>query len=245
MACWDSGAIPDSDELYSSLNYYSDFLNLKHLLATNDCPTDSEITAIRAIFGECQTRMDALNDRIDILKATMDRLVAERDDMAERVQLYKNILAPVRRMPSELVCEIFGWTLPRTTAFTEDTLEQPPVPQLSWYLGHVSRSWRNISLAYPLLWSTITVFHSYRHPQATSRLPIIQTQLLRSANAPLTVDFRWWEDKIPEATSLLSALLTHSNRWESLRFGCDEDTGPVLLRLLQRVKGRLPQLKKL
>ncbi|KAJ6561943.1 hypothetical protein B0H19DRAFT_942759, partial [Mycena capillaripes] len=122
-------------------------LSVDNLLATNDPPTDVETSLIRDFITNGALRVDALNAQIDLLRATIDRLIAERDDVADRTQQYLTILSPIRRVPPELVCEIFRWTLPHITIVAGQAVERPP-----WYLGHISKTWREIALAYPFLW---------------------------------------------------------------------------------------------
>lgn len=73
---------------------------------------------------------------------------------------------------------------------------------------------------------------------------MIQTQLHRSANAPLVLDLDWSDsDGTPLGdSSLLEALVPHCERWHSIRL-----TYPThdLLDLLRPAKGRLPQLQSL
>ncbi|KAJ7112105.1 hypothetical protein C8R44DRAFT_882509 [Mycena epipterygia] len=70
---------------------------------------------------------------------------------------------------------------------------------------------------------------------------MIETQLLRSANIPLVLDFDW-DQTIPGDSLLLDLLVLHCERWSSIRV--NPHTG-VLLDLLQPVKGRLTLLQTL
>jgi hypothetical protein len=183
--------------------------------------------------------VDAMNVQIDLLRAKLDQLVAERDGIAERVQQYTAVLSPIRRVPPELICEVFAWTLPFTGRVAGDAVNQPP-----WYLGHISRPWRDIALAYPTLWNSITLPDSRLDPhQSTPTLASVETQLLRSANASLAVDFTW--SNAFDVTPFLDMLLKHSNRWASIRLFCDPDSRILLFDLLQPIKGRLSRLNKL
>ncbi|KAJ7608225.1 hypothetical protein FB45DRAFT_690462, partial [Roridomyces roridus] len=64
----------------------------------------------------------------------------ERDALAYSIRKHSAILSAVRRMPPELWNEIF-----KSASFAA-----PP-----WSLGLVCRSWRNVALANPYLWSYI------------------------------------------------------------------------------------------
>ncbi|KAJ7670011.1 hypothetical protein DFH06DRAFT_1372677, partial [Mycena polygramma] len=88
---------------------------IQHLLRTNEPPGDTEMPIITGLISHFQRAVDALTARIGIPEATLDQLIAERDQMVERVQKYTAVLSPVRRVPPEIMCEIFSRTLPHTT----------------------------------------------------------------------------------------------------------------------------------
>ncbi|KAJ7669980.1 hypothetical protein DFH06DRAFT_1083615 [Mycena polygramma] len=232
MTCWSCGADPgDRDELLPTLRLSFNAMN--HLLRTNDTPVDAEVS----VLVDGRRRVDSLDDRIHNLKATLDGLVLERHDLARRVQQCAAVLSPIRRVPPEIVGEIFSWTLPRTTRVAGHPPSRAP-----WYLGQISGIWREIAVGLPSLWSSITVFHADGSPcEDFSPLPMVQVQLMRSANAPLHVDFEWMVDE-EHASSSIEALLTHSNRWRSFRLCGDSN---ALLGLMQPAKGRLAQLHTL
>ncbi|KAJ7157392.1 hypothetical protein C8R46DRAFT_860111, partial [Mycena filopes] len=87
---------------------------------------------------------------------------------------HRAILSPVRRVPPELLCEIFSLTVQNDG----DAPKQPP-----WYLGQVCGLWRHSALSLPSLWSSITI------PSVSfgdsGRVSLLEAQLLRSADAPL------------------------------------------------------------
>ncbi|KAJ6556365.1 hypothetical protein B0H19DRAFT_910511, partial [Mycena capillaripes] len=110
-------------------------------LTSNDIPLDSEIPSICAFISDGQKQLDAFDIQIADLQTALAQLVRRRGETARRVRQYSAILSPVRRMPAELVCEIFVWTLP------EDNAAKPP-----WHLGHICQSWRRWLLSYPTFW---------------------------------------------------------------------------------------------
>ncbi|KAJ7291992.1 hypothetical protein C8J57DRAFT_1705355 [Mycena rebaudengoi] len=91
---------------------------------------------------------------------------------------------PISTLPSELICEIFSWTL-----LEKNDLPVPTSAKLKgspWILGHICRQWRALALAYPALWSSITVLVR----ESTSRvcaIPILKAQLRRSGDSLLDV----------------------------------------------------------
>ncbi|KAJ7635767.1 hypothetical protein DFH06DRAFT_1220366 [Mycena polygramma] len=200
--------------------------DLVRLLTSNEVPLDAEIRAVGTIVADGQQQADALNAQITDLQTILTRLVRKRDETVERVLRHSAILAPVRRVPMELLCEIFALTL-----LGDDTAGRPP-----WYLAHICRSWRFSALAYPSLWTSITIPNS-RH----SMLPMIETQLLRSADAPLTV--HWWRDSSdPMDPHSRDAVLAACNRWATLHLSVEGTTTD--LQWLRPVAGRLTALRK-
>jgi len=208
--CWKCEAPPTA--LADELPMDTPPIDFSQLLASNDSPLFSHIPSIRQTVTFSRLRVDALDAQIDALRATMEQLIEERDETAERVEQYTAILSPVRRVPAELICEIFSWTSPRPRKIGENSVAQPP-----WHLGHICRSWRDTALGNTLLWNSISILHSSRHPhQNTFPLSMIETQLFRSANTPLVLDFDW--DQMVSGDSLLLALLVlHCERWSSMR----------------------------
>ncbi|KAJ6518255.1 hypothetical protein C8R47DRAFT_1000144 [Mycena vitilis] len=229
------GAAPiNRDEHRSSIPLSS----LTHLLSTNNSPSDVEISLIRDSVSDGSLRITALNAQIDALSALLARLIVERDGMAEKLQKYSVVLAPARRIPAELVCEIFSWTLVDKRGVDDDKADSVP-----WYLGHVCRSWRHTAAGFPLLWRAVSVYHSEVHRHQP--LDMLHTQLARSANTLLDINVGWWAEEIGDALPLLDALLPHSNRWNSLRLGCSASSFALLLPSFLPVKGQLAQLKSL
>ncbi|KAJ7651234.1 hypothetical protein FB45DRAFT_731279, partial [Roridomyces roridus] len=118
-----------------------------HLLKSNNAPTETEIPPIQLFISENQSRLDALDVQIDDLRAQMQRLQSQRDAVADCVRRHIAVVSVLRRVPPELISEIFVWTLAGG-----QTWDAPP-----WYLGLICRSWRGIALSTPFLWSCIVV----------------------------------------------------------------------------------------
>ncbi|KAJ7610522.1 hypothetical protein FB45DRAFT_844654, partial [Roridomyces roridus] len=86
------------------------------------------------------------------------------------------LLDPVTRMPPEIASEIFVQCLPE--GYTSVSPSQPPTIFL-----HVSRSWKDIALSTPALWTSLT-------DEAISnadQLEVFERQLTFSRNLPLSL----------------------------------------------------------
>ncbi|KAJ7927992.1 hypothetical protein B0H13DRAFT_1013708 [Mycena leptocephala] len=205
------------------------------LIASNDPPPDSEISSIRDVVFEGQNHVDTLDAQIHILQASLAQLVRRRDEIAEHVRQHRAVISPVRRMPPELICEIFAML--SSSDLEEDMVINPP-----WYLGHICRSWRDTALSFTPLWSSITV-PSQLSSEDTCTLSAIEAQLLRTANAPL--DILWSDVQSAVDSRLLDLVIPHCSRWRSLCFQVDPMYDVRLLNWLHPVNGHLHRLEKL
>ncbi|KAJ7679468.1 hypothetical protein DFH06DRAFT_1415652 [Mycena polygramma] len=125
-------------------------------------------------------RIGHLRNEISELRAAAEPRIRELEEAEESVQNHTKILSAVRRTPAEIVCEIFSQTLPHTRRLGKLTVEQAP-----WRLGHICRRWRAASTGCPSLWSSIILDSSW--DDTSFPLPMVETQLRRSGNAPLTI----------------------------------------------------------
>ncbi|KAJ7689300.1 hypothetical protein B0H17DRAFT_1180302 [Mycena rosella] len=181
---------------------------LAHLLESNDPPLDSDISSIRRIISDSQDRRDALNIQLGL----MSKLIAERDEMAECVRRHTAVLSAARRVPAEIVGEIFAATLPWTRRLGEATVTCAP-----WRLANVCRSWRASALADPFLWSSIAILRPSGGVPISDLYPLsmLESQLLRSGNVPLDVVFDpYYGDSAAEQLELIPPLILSPMRMD-------------------------------
>ncbi|KAG7440585.1 uncharacterized protein BT62DRAFT_822915, partial [Guyanagaster necrorhizus] len=74
------------------------------------------------------------------------RLLAERSHAAVKLAKYRYFIAPIRRVPNEILSEIFSFTC----ADMSDSVDI--VSGAPWVLSHVCSLWRSICLSSPRLW---------------------------------------------------------------------------------------------
>jgi hypothetical protein len=236
--CWKCGApstIPPAPHLDPPST--NPFLDLTQLLTSNDVPIDSEVPVIQDIVSEGQKCVDTLDVQLQALHTRLAELLQRRDEKAEHVRQHRAIISPVRRVPQELICEIFALTLSSGMLDDEDRALQPP-----WYLGHICRSWRHAAVSFCPLWSSITIPPSLS--SSDSRLlPAIEAQLLRTANASL--DMGWSDVQDDINPRLLDIVFPHCSRWRSLRIQVTALYEDRQLSWLHPVRGHLDRLEKL
>ncbi|KAJ7792493.1 hypothetical protein B0H14DRAFT_166839 [Mycena olivaceomarginata] len=243
QACWQCGASPEPAIASESGSPDSRPLRDFHrLLTSNDVPLDSEIPFIHNIASDGQKQIDALEAAIAQLarkrgKAAIAQLTRKRDEMVENIRQHRAILSPIRRVPPELVCEILVLSL--SSDDDGDIANEPP-----WHLGHICRFWRHCVLAYPALWSSITIPSSSSPSDPHPLLSMLAIQLVRSADAPLRICWSPCDDRNTADPGSVDLVLAHSSRWRTLLLDiCCKFDVLVSLDWLRPANGRLLALE--
>ncbi|KAJ7457805.1 hypothetical protein FB451DRAFT_1274251 [Mycena latifolia] len=139
--------------------------------STNYLPTDTEIELIRAHL----TPHEASLQRLEGLIRT---LTAQRDRVKDYIAPYKALISHPRRLPYDLVEQIFLACLP--TDYYPD-MRSTDAPLL---LCHICSSWRIIALSLPRLWASLHI----TDPDGTpGKWLAVNTWLQRSSTVPLAL----------------------------------------------------------
>ncbi|KAJ6467217.1 hypothetical protein DFH09DRAFT_1345659 [Mycena vulgaris] len=165
-------------------------VDLARLLTSNDVPKSSEITSVLHVISNSQAQIDLLEPhaaQMESLQTTLVQLSRQRDEAAEFLHKHRNIISPVRRIPEELLCEIFSLTLPWYRRVNGDVVHQP-----SWRLGHVCARWRGAAINYSPLWRFLDIGHSSNAPE-----PVRYPLSFGLPICPSTHSNRWATVQIP------------------------------------------------
>ncbi|KAJ4483920.1 hypothetical protein J3R30DRAFT_3256105, partial [Lentinula aciculospora] len=87
-----------------------------------------------------------LDSQIKLMQQSISHLTLQRERILTNIQAYRMILHPIRRLPREVILEIFEW-LPDLRVVSSLNSGKAP-----WTLGQISRGWRGIALSSPELW---------------------------------------------------------------------------------------------
>ncbi|KAJ7133983.1 hypothetical protein C8R43DRAFT_638831 [Mycena crocata] len=218
---------------------------IEHLLQSNDPPSDVQVRIIEDSLAVARQRVIALNNLLDGPLATVAQTeqVHERDALLDSINCHAAILSVVRRIPTEILCDILALTLPHgRDVFSAGALITVPTPP--WHLGWISRSWRDCAIGYGPLWASIHVeTHKTETDQSVSHAAL-ETQLHRSGNSDLEVTFTWGV-QTPHLRALTDVVVVHSTRWASLTLHWTDGTDTDLIRSLLPISGRLLNLRHL
>ncbi|KAL0564780.1 hypothetical protein V5O48_017259 [Marasmius crinis-equi] len=125
-----------------------------HVLDTNYAPSEEEYANIRSLLYEPEQR--AVN-----LAQEIQKLQAELDEVQHFIDRHRSLLSPVRRVPADLLGEIFVEALPSNTFdLAARTVKDAPL-----LLTTICHSWREVALKTPRLWNRIHIYLPRHHPE--------------------------------------------------------------------------------
>lgn len=173
-----------------------------------DPPTQSTLADARRALYATQSSVEDITSKIDAAEAALAEIVKEsryviNEMQNERVRLEEQAfqarayLSPIRRLPTELLRDIFMWS------FEE-------YPCCAWVLAGVCVPWRRLALKMPKIWSKVC-YHSLRYVVKTSRrvtgahhhcATVMPPAIVGSAMASLTICFH-----VKQTTSAIGWLL--------------------------------------
>ncbi|KAF5356525.1 hypothetical protein D9758_008263 [Tetrapyrgos nigripes] len=203
-----------------------------HLLSSNYAASDSDVPCVKAIINSSSNTLRRLNSEIRELEQ-------KRDSVQTCIDVHRALLSPSRRLPVEILSEIFAHCLPRDR---NPNCSQSEAPIL---LGRVCRTWRHVSLSTPSLWASIHIVIPILASRSVLRSVIdarregVETWLGRSGSLPLSVSvFSEWSstpltygspDNFPERIRLLlDCIFQRSNRWHTVQFHLNNDCTSIL-----------------
>ncbi|KAJ7608450.1 hypothetical protein FB45DRAFT_846335 [Roridomyces roridus] len=165
------------------------------LMNTNDAPQDSDRNYIRQVVSKADAHIACLDDEISRLEDRLKVLGRERELVSEYRRKNVGILSPMRRLPTEIICQIFSWSLPTPEDVKAPTYK-PSAKGSPWVLTWISSRWREICISTHSLWSML-------HIDASGFLPpsaMIHAQVQRARM--LKIHFYGCEDRDPTPQGL-------------------------------------------
>ncbi|KAJ7742804.1 hypothetical protein B0H16DRAFT_1377575 [Mycena metata] len=182
----------------------------RDILETNHPPLESQIPSIREFIAGARARRIAIDAEIASLQSSLDPLVKERQALDLAIGQHIGAVSPLRRIPPEILCSIFAFTLPARKD-ARKYLETAP-----WGVSAVCDRWRTIVLYDPSFWTYIRLVFP---DEGITRFRL-ETHLRRSGALPLTITFECGVQEFytTQEISMLNILAQHSTRWEMLSF---------------------------
>lgn len=200
-----------------------------HLLHSNVPPSDSEAIDILKVISAVEAQSLHLQE---IQEGGADRMTKHQLDLADQfVHAHRGVLSAIRRIPPELLQEIFihitvPWTYSRWNT-------------IPWALSQVCRRWRTTALSVSSLWSRLPTIYLHKKTSC-SYAAQIRELLLRSRDAPISF-YLYAPFKELNSHPIIDALVLHSDRWQTVAI---DSTTPTIF-AFKGIKGRLSSLRTL
>lgn len=151
----------------------------------------------------------------------IDDLSIKREHLRKYVDAHRVLLLPVRRLPAEILQEIFIHCLP-TEHNAVRSVTEPPL-----LLGRICRAWRTIALWTPQLWSSVhIVIPNHVTPTMAEKVGMLDRRyellkfwLARSGMCPLSISLviaEFGSTNCAAAALWMEALIPFSYRWKSI-----------------------------
>ncbi|KAJ7025508.1 hypothetical protein C8F04DRAFT_1128229 [Mycena alexandri] len=247
-------------ELFSSslLPTFRQTQSLCQLLRTNLLPTsppefhpgsvdvESVISLAPAELARYDEDIARLHAALDAHRSMIKMQTEARAVLQDYSDRCASVFAPVRRLPPEILKEIFALCAPAPPKFFEGhpsfaaEIKPGRIAQAHLLcLSQVCSNWHTTAMKTPSLWATIEVDLPLAHVAAATLLNlmhVLSRSLERSAGCPLAIHVR-----AKHPSPLLTVLARHSERWRTVDlFVCHRS-----LAALSGVKGHVPLLERL
>lgn len=207
------------------------------LLVSNDIPTNDEIEEIKTFLVEPTKRVQQTEAEIASLQARLDLLRTENASLKQQVETCRSSLTIVRRLPDDILLEIFFRCLPERSSPTMDATAAPSL------LTAVCCRWRTLALQTRTLWSKIYIpiedavvttrsmsqrqTNAIRQAYQQNLCTKLSMWLARSGTCPLTfilcipsyhLRLRLVDHERTTYTKCLQILLSCISRWQKVVF---------------------------
>ncbi|KAJ7578012.1 hypothetical protein C8J56DRAFT_1170766 [Mycena floridula] len=204
-----------SDPSFPSETTYTSPLHLLGLIDSNRSLSGIQESQFREMLTENMGSLKALDERIARMRRDLEVLVRQRAKKEREVEEYKSVLHPIRRLPKEILCEIF-------LSFVNEDLEEDisessslEPSSMMWSLPRVSAHWRSVALPFPRMWSVVRLItNDFDMDRLLQKLCLLGVQMHRSANHELSVSIVMFNKSIPKTHPLLPILFATSSRWK-------------------------------
>ncbi|KAF8900622.1 hypothetical protein CPB85DRAFT_156694 [Mucidula mucida] len=229
----------------------------QHLLNSNEPPTERDIFCIK----EQIELLDAFLSEIDNKKALVPEpkdhvlgLQTRRAEFLQRKERLQAVLAPIRRVPLEILQELFLFATGSSSS--SDGAADNALRKIPWILSQVCRRWRRVSLSCTELFTAVLNdlpwLASRRDPYSVLYTVLDRIGGNRGLRAHIDIlnetgagavdlnDDDVSQEEIAFMFALLGTLMERSAQWESATFCMPE----VMFMGLSAVRGRVPRLKE-
>ncbi|KAF7981065.1 hypothetical protein HWV62_35540 [Athelia sp. TMB] len=204
------------------------------LLATFAAPSPAESFVVRERILQIARDLSQLDNEIGRVEDLLQGLRRNHEDLRRLYHRHENILNPTRRLPVEILGEIFvQW--------------QATVGGISIRPASVCQHWRAVAIATPRLWSYIKLYFDRKNLVRDAEM--ISKWLQRSGGHPLRISLVYSghksrslsEQEIESKKDIFTLLKSQGHRWNDVYLSAQES----MPSLLKKIPKNLPILENL
>ncbi|ESK86545.1 hypothetical protein Moror_9816 [Moniliophthora roreri MCA 2997] len=198
------------------------------LLNTNTAPSlDGQIDSMRRCLFNSKREALTIEAEIQRTKQYLEQLEVKRQGIHDYIVKQTTVLNPVRRIPSEVLSQIFREynTAPTVWYGNQDFYDSLTTRSMQWVLSHVCLQWRTVAFSLSSLWSQI---HVALPSGFDGGAMLLGVHLQRSRSDPLSVFIKGqfapvklysggWKQKLKRWHPIITTLLQHAYRWQKLQ----------------------------
>ncbi|KAJ7490855.1 hypothetical protein FB451DRAFT_1221262 [Mycena latifolia] len=149
-------------------------------LNTNYVPSHREMAQLLDLLAEPMNELARLDTQLNEMEASILQLKVTRCALKAAIDAHQALMAPLRRIPQDVLGEIFVACLPTAHNALLDPDEAPLL------LGRICRQWRNVAYSTPRIWSSLHI------PSGT---PPLNWEMTRSVESKLENAVGAWLDR--------------------------------------------------
>ncbi|KAL1699780.1 hypothetical protein EV121DRAFT_295838 [Schizophyllum commune] len=156
---------------------------------------------------------DALSTEMDRVTQEITRLVALQGRISRQLEITRSTLAPIRRLPAEILSDIFVHVVKRTWSYNHPHL-------ITSTLALVCCRWRDIAFNTPRLWSHIQARLNHYNIFVTRIITqaVKQASLASNTSLVLTIEDASYGNEPSFSSRLLAQLEPHSARFHAIDY---------------------------
>ncbi|KAJ7133613.1 hypothetical protein C8R44DRAFT_772740 [Mycena epipterygia] len=209
---------------------------------TNYVPSDAEIDEIRTLLAEPLDELARLDCKIREIQAVLHYLKIKHRLLKDGIDNHKALISPMRRLPQEILQEIFLACLPNDRNASFGPVDAPRDAPL--LLSVICRYWRMVAHAMPRLWSGLHLSCLPTRGGNPKFTELVDAWLKRAGTCPLSISLSHDAD-LGQRHDVVKPIFDASRRIQHLQITANAHVPPVFRPFLALGAEHLPILKSL
>ncbi|KAF6743817.1 hypothetical protein DFP72DRAFT_976126 [Ephemerocybe angulata] len=211
-------------------------------LNTNYVPSECDCQIIEGYLAVLQSQVSKLENQLLVHQGSEEEILQQLEERSLSIDAHRALLTLARRLPDELLREIFLHSLPSNHNATFCPEDSPIL------LTRVSQRWRAVALSTPRLWSTLHIpilSELDGFVLFTQRDVMVKEWMARAGSTPISLSFgTGWSSffpNLPYLSRLFAIASPTYSTWEDIAVSLSGHESELLkFTELLEIEGRNP-----